>query len=76
MAVPSLSSLVIHGRETLERVLPDPRQMVAEVHSVGEAVSLSGTSLSGTSLSGTPLSGIAGAADAVGADPGPGVTGG
>lgn len=36
VAMPALSALVIHGQETLDRLLPYSEGMVAEAHPVGE----------------------------------------
>ncbi|ONI89931.1 hypothetical protein ALI22I_13440 [Saccharothrix sp. ALI-22-I] len=63
VAVPSLSALVIHGQETLDRLLPDPERMVTEARPAGE-----GSPVSRTLPSGTP--------GVVGADRGAEVAGG
>ncbi|MEU4770206.1 hypothetical protein AB0H12_44030 [Actinosynnema sp. NPDC023794] len=63
VAVPSLSALVIHGQEALDRLLPDPERMVTDVRSVEE-----GPPVSRTLSSGTP--------DVVGVDRGAEVAGG
>ncbi|MFE9751460.1 hypothetical protein ACFYOT_41685 [Saccharothrix saharensis] len=47
VAVPSLSALVIHGQETLDRLLPDPERVVTEARSAGEGSAVSRTSSSG-----------------------------
>jgi hypothetical protein len=69
VAVPSWSALVIHGRETLDRVLPDPEQMVTEVHAIGAIGQ-------GPPVAPTSPPGMSDVACAGGVDGGSAVTGG
>lgn len=57
VAVPSLSALVIHGQETLDRLLPYPEGLVAEARPVGE----------GPPAARTPAAGVSGTVGADGA---------
>ncbi|MEU4446908.1 hypothetical protein AB0K14_19600 [Actinosynnema sp. NPDC050801] len=55
VAVPSLSALVIHGQEVLERLLPDPERWVNGAVPAGGQAAVSGTSPTGVSPVAAPV---------------------
>ena len=60
VAVPSLSALVIHGQETLDRLSPDSEQIVTEVYALGEGPPASPAPPGTSGVAGTVDAGVAG----------------